>query len=194
MALAVLVLLAAGGTGAWLVLRQPQGAAGAVGPARPATPSGSPLTPSRSPAGPSRPPRAGHGGRLVAVAPAAARQAAAPRVVAFLDAYFTAINAHDYQRYSVLLGRQVRRTETAPVFRAGYRTTTDSAVTLAGISAPAAGQLAAAVTFTSRQAPADSPSHSGCTRWRIVLVLAPRPGGLVLEPPPPGYHAFYRAC
>ncbi len=50
------------------------------------------------------------------------------------------------------------------------------------------------MTFTSHQAAADSPSHSGCTYWHIILVLAPRHGGLVLQPPPPGYHASYRAC
>jgi hypothetical protein len=188
-ALAVLVLLAAAGTGAWLTLRHPRAAAvppGAAG--RTHTTSRPPR--STAPAATARPPATG----LVAVAPGVSRQAAEPRVVAFLNDYFTAINQHDYQRYSVLLGPLVRRVETAPVFSSGYRTTTDSAVTLTGISAPGGGRLAAAVTFTSHQAPADTPTRSGCTDWRIILVLAPQHGGLVLEPPPPGYHASYQAC
>jgi len=190
-ALAVLVLAAAGGTLAWLTLRHP-GATPAAGGA-PGTPRPAPRPSPSTSATPGRPP-AGPGRRLVAVAPGAARQAAEPRVVGFLEAYFTAINTHDYQRYSVLLGPRVRRVETAPVFQAGYQTTRDSAVTLTGIAAAAGGQLAAAVTFTSHQAPADTPSRSGCTDWKIILVLAPRHGGLALQPPPPGYHASYRAC
>ena len=193
LALAVLLLLAAAGTGAWLTLRHPPaaqaspGAAGRTTPGQPSPSHPAPSTPVRS-----TPPGAGPG--LVAVAPGVSGEPAEPRVVAFLGDYFTAINTRDYQRYSVLLGPQTRRAETAPVFHAGYRTTTDSAITLTGISAAAGGQLAADVSFTSHQAPGDSPSHSGCTDWRIILVLAPHRGGLLLEPPPPGYHASYRAC
>jgi hypothetical protein len=196
-ALAVLVLLAAGGTGAWLTLRHSHAAAaptGAAGRTKTTPPKTTP-PPSRSAtATPARSPTASAGNGLVTVSPGVSRQAAEPQVVAFLGDYFAAINQHNYQRYSVLLGPRIRRAETAQVFHAGYRTTTDSAITLTGISAAAAGQLEAYVTFTSHQAAADSPSHSGCTDWSIILVLAPQHGNLVLEPPPAGYHASYRAC
>jgi hypothetical protein len=193
-ALSVLVLLAAAGTGAWLALRHqpasvPPGAAGRTQSA--SRPSASASEPSVTPSGS---PTAGPGNGLVAVAPGARGQPSEPLVVTFLSDYFTAINQHSYPRYSVLLGPRVRQAETAPAFHAGYRTTTDSAITLTGISPAGAGQVAADVTFTSRQAAADSPSHSRCTYWQIILVLAPHHGGLVLEPPPPGYHASYRAC
>ena len=91
-------------------------------------------------------------------------------------------------------GWQARRTLPAPAFYAGYRTTTDSAATLTGLSPAGGGRVVAYVAFTSHQAPSDTPSHSRCTHWRVVLVLVPRHGRLVLGPPLPGYHAAYQAC
>jgi hypothetical protein len=192
MAVGVLILLAAAGTGAWLVFGHPHtsGPASAGGGTPTRGTSGSPST---AKATPTSSPRANAGG-LVAVAPGVSRQAPEPRVVAYLDDYFTAINRHSYRRFSVLLGPQMRQTLPAPAFYAGYRTTTDSAARLTSLSAGGGGQVQADVAFTSHQAPGVSPSHSGCTRWSIVLVLAPQHGRLVLEPPPPGYHASYQAC
>jgi hypothetical protein len=128
------------------------------------------------------------------VAAGVSRHAPEPRVVAFLDDYFTAINRHSYRRFAVLLGPQMRQTLPGPAFYAGYRTTTDSAATLTGLSTTGGGKVRADVTFTSHQAARDTPTHSGCTHWRIILVLAPRNGRLVLQPPPAGYHASYQAC
>jgi hypothetical protein len=128
------------------------------------------------------------------VAPGVSRRAPEPRVVGYLGGYFTAINRHSYRRFAVLLGAQMRQTLPGPAFYAGYRTTTDSAARLTGLYPGGGGQVEADVAFTSHQAPGASPSHSGCTRWRIALVLAPQHGRLVLEPPPSGYHASYQAC
>jgi len=193
MAVGVLILLVAAGTGAWLVFRHPHasGPAGAGGGTRTRSASGSPST---ARATPTSSPKAGTGTGLVAVAPGVSRQAPEPRVVAYLNDYFTAINRHSYRRFAVLLGPQMKQTLPAPAFYTGYLTTTDSAARLTGLSRAGGGQVEADVTFTSHQAPGDSPSHSRCTRWRIVLVLAPQDGRLVLEPPPPGYHASYQAC
>jgi hypothetical protein len=193
MAVGVLILLAAAGTGAWLVFRQPHpsGRAGAGGGTHTHAASRSPST---AEATPTSSPKAGTGSDLVAVAPGLSRQAPEPRVVAYLNDYFTAINRHSYRRFAVLLGPQMRQTVPAPAFYAGYRSTTDSAATLTGLSPAGGGQVEADVAFTSHQAPGDTPSHSRCTRWRIVLTLAPQHGRLVLEPPPPGYHASYQAC
>jgi hypothetical protein len=193
MAMGALILLAAAGTGAWLVLRHPHpsGPAGAGGGTHTHAASGSPST---ARATPTSSPTAGTSRDLVAVAPGVSRQAPEPRVVAYLNDYFTAINRHSYRRFAVLLGPQMRQTVPAPAFYAGYRSTTDSAATLTRLSPAGDGQVEASVAFTSHQAPGDTPSHSGCTRWRIVLALAPQHGRLVLEPPPPGYHASYQAC
>ena len=119
------------------------------------------------------------------MAPGVSRRAPEPRVVGYLGDYFTAINRHSYRRFAVLLGPRMRQTLPAPAFYAGYRTTTDSAARLTGLSPAGGGQVEADVSFTSHQAPGASPSRSGCTRWRIALVLAPQHGRLVLEPPPP---------
>ena len=193
MAVGVLILLAAAGAGAWLVFRHPHGSgpAGAADGTHTQTPSGSPSTANATP---TSSPKASVGSDLVAVAPGVSRQPPEPRVVAYLNDYFTAINRHSYRRFAVLLGPEVRQTEPAPTFYGGYRTTTDSAATLTGLSPAGGGQVRANVAFTSHQAPGDTPSHSGCTRWSIVLVLAPQHGRLVLEPPPPGYHASFQAC
>lgn len=188
----VLILLAAAGTGAWLVFRHPHASGtGAGGGTHTQGASGPPSTAKATPASS---PKASPGRGLVAVAPGVSRQAPEPRVVAYLDSYFTAINRHSYRRFAPLLGPQMRQTLPAPAFYAGYRSTTDSAARLTGLSPAGGGQVEADVAFTSRQAPGATPSHSRCTRWRIVLVLAPRHGRLVLEPPPPGYHASYQAC
>ena len=88
----------------------------------------------------------------------------------------------------------MRQTLPAAAFYAGYRTTSDSAATLTRLSPAEGGHIRAGVAFTSHQAAGDSPSHTGCTRWGVVLVLAERHGKLVLEPPPPGYRASYQAC
>lgn len=196
-ALAVLILLAAGGTGAWLGLRHSPTAAsaGSSAPQHTTAPPPASTTPATTPSvTPTASPTSSARSGLVAVLPGVTRTGAEPQVVAFLNTYFTAINSHDYQRYSALLGPRVRRTETAPVFRSGYRSTTDSAVTLTGISATGAGQVAAGVTFISHQAAADSPSHSRCTDWNILLVLGKQHGMLLLQPPPSGYHASFRRC
>jgi hypothetical protein len=192
LAVGVLILLAAAGTGAWLVFRHarpgPPSAAG--GTASPAGPSAHSTASRRQGSSP-----AADAGRIpVAVAPWVPRQPPAPRVIAFLHRYFTAINRHSYRRFAVLLGPRMRQSLPAPAFYAGYRTTTDSAAMLTGLSAAGGGRVVADVSFTSHQAPADTPSRSRCTHWRVVMVLAPRNGGLVLTLPPPGYHASYQAC
>lgn len=80
-------------------------------------------------------------------------------------------------------------------FDQGYRTTADSNETLVGISTASDGDLAAEVTFTSHQNPADSPDQSeSCTDWDISLFLAQGGSGYIVDPPPSGYHASYQAC
>ena len=130
----------------------------------------------------------------VAVTAGAGGRAGAAAVTAFLTGYFAAINRHDYGGYLRLFGPGSRRSLSAAGFRAGYGTTRDSAETLTGITAAGRGAVAATVTFTSRQAPAASPAHAACVRWRITIYLARRAGRYVIENPPAGYAAADRAC
>lgn len=148
------------------------------------TPAGTaPVSPTASPAHP-----------RVAVAPAAAGDPAAPAAVIFLTEYFRAINTHDYLAYRRLLDAQTRLVETAQKFSTGFRSTRDSGATLQKLSLAPDGRLAATVTFTSHQLPADSPDQTVCTRWRITLYLERAGAGYVIGPPPDGYRASHRPC
>jgi hypothetical protein len=133
-------------------------------------------------------------GAQVAVAPAAAGNPAAPQVTALVNRYFTAINQHDYAAYASLLDPQMQQQNTQSSFDSGYATTTDSAETLTGISGTGSGGLAASLTFTSQQSPADSPDNSSCDQWSITLFLVPNGAGYLIGPPPSSYRASYQAC
>jgi hypothetical protein len=133
-------------------------------------------------------------GSTVAVAPAAAGDPAAPQVQALLGRYFTAINDHDYAAFSALLDARMRQQDSQSSFAAGYGTTHDSAQTLMSISDADSGELAATVSFTSNQSPADSIDNSPCTAWTITLYLRPQGSGYLIGPPPPGYQPTHQSC
>jgi hypothetical protein len=130
----------------------------------------------------------------VSVAAGVAASAAQPAVAAFLNKYFTAINAHDYAAYSSLLDAKEQSVNTPASFEAGYGTTTDSAEALTAIGGTSGGGEAATVSFTSHQSPADSPTKTSCTSWTITLYLQPNGGSYLIGPAPAGYHASYQAC
>lgn len=134
------------------------------------------------------------GSNLVAVAPRAAHSPHATAVASFLARYFSAINAHDYAAYRRLFSPAIRSGLSRAEFRAGYRTTRDSAATLHRIRVIAPGQVSALVSFTSHQRAADSPTRSACTSWSITLFLVRQNGSYVLQTPPSGYRAAFRAC
>jgi hypothetical protein len=138
----------------------------------------------------------GHGvtGVAVAVASAVAGNAALPQVTALLDRYFAAINRHDYAAYAQLLDPQALARSPAPAFSAGDGSTADSDEMLTGVADTSSGGVAAAVTFTSRQQPADSPDHSACDAWSITLYLVPQGTGYLIGVPPAGYQASYASC
>ena len=133
-------------------------------------------------------------GGFVAVAPNVAQDPAASPVETFLNSYFTAINDHSFRNYRRLLNAKMQQEESAHSFRSGYGSTTDSAATLTAISQLGPGLVSTAVTFTSHQLPADSPTGTACTDWSIVLYLHQQSGRYVLGPAPSGYHAQYQAC
>jgi hypothetical protein len=115
-------------------------------------------------------------------------------VVAFLIRYFSAINDHDYQAFVSLLDAQESASWTPARFAAEFGTTQDSGITLTGIADRGGGSAAASVTFTSHQAPSDSPDGSSCDLWSIALYLLPADSSYVIEDPPPGYSARVVAC
>lgn len=129
----------------------------------------------------------------VAISPALAGNPEAPAIAAFLDKYFSAINAHDYQAYTALLGPQTQVPDQSQ-FDSGYGSTTDSSETLRGISSAAGGDSAAQVTFTSHQDATESPTNTTCTKWSVSIYLTPQSGSYLLDKPPSSYLANYSAC
>jgi hypothetical protein len=156
-------------------------------------PPGSGTTSSATASTPGAPPATGTA--LVGIAAGAVSEPHAQPVTEFLTRYFSAVNRHNYLAYRILLTPGIGARLTPRAFRSGYGTTADSAVTLRAVSViAAAGRLAATITFTSRQDPADSPAHSACTAWSIVLYLVPHRAGYLIGKPPPSYHAAFRGC
>jgi len=141
---------------------------------------------------------AGHGAAGVAVAVAVAsavgRNAALPQVTALLDRYFSAINQHDYAAYARLLDPQALQRSPASAFYTGDGSTADTGETITGLADLSSGEMAAAVTFTSHQQPADSPDHSDCDAWSITLYLVPRGTGYLIGLPPAGYQGGFTSC
>jgi hypothetical protein len=156
-----------------------------------APPSSPAASVSPSPAG--SPASAPVGGTPVAIAPGAAGQAGAEPAARLLASYFAAINRHDYHRYISLFDSQAQPDHTLQSFRSGYRSTTDSDMTLAGLAPMAAG-LAATVTFVSHQDRAASATDTTCTRWRITLYLESDGPTFLIGLPPPGYQASDAPC
>lgn len=197
LAVAILAVLIAAGSAAWMAGssrpqagRQPATASGASPrsarhPARSAG-SASPR-PARSTLTPIPSSRQG----IVSVSHALAQRADAQQVVGFLDSYFAAVNHREYLEYSSLFERWHHLTRAE--FDRGYRTTHDSSALLVGLSS-SKQTLTATVTFTSRQDPSASPNHASCTNWRIVLYLRRAGDVYLIGPPPPGYHATYHSC
>jgi hypothetical protein len=132
------------------------------------------------------------GSDAVAIAPAVARQADARQVAALLKTYFGSINSRNYLVYSHLFIPQMR--ESAQHFSAGYRSTIDSGAALAGLSAASGQRLAATVTFTSHQNPADSPDDAACDRWGVVMWLTVADGGYLITRSPATLPPSVQAC
>jgi hypothetical protein len=129
----------------------------------------------------------------VTISPATTGNAMAPKIAAFLDDYFDAINTHDFEAYVALRSPQAQDITQAQ-FDAGYGSTTDTGETLRGISSAANGNLVADVTFISHQSAAESASDSACTAWIVSLYLVPNGDGYLIGNPPSSYHAGYTAC
>jgi hypothetical protein len=203
----VLVALAAGGGAYALVSRSNDQATGqpsdatitaTASTAAPAVrPSNSPTafanaSPSTAPSASATPTPTQTG--TVQIAAGVAGNQAAPRVEAFLNRYFSAINTRNYGEYNSLLDAQKQRADSQSAFDSGYATTKDSNEMLTGITGTGGGSLTANVSFTSHQSPADSPDQSACDDWQISLYLVPDGGSYVMTAVPAGYTASDTAC
>ena len=202
---AVVVLVLAAGGGAYAVVSsltgnntgghpstQPTSAA----PTQSAS-SGLATTPpasSRATASPSASPKKSAKPSTVAVSPSAAAHPAVARVRTLLEHYFAAINAHDHAAYSSLLNAQMQQQNPQSKFASGYATTRDSAAKLTSIANTGGGGVAATVTFTSHQNPADSINNSSCTAWTITLYLQPQNGSYLIGVPPTDYRSVHQDC
>ncbi len=134
------------------------------------------------------------GGGLITADPAAASAPHATAVVGFLTHYFTAINDHDYAAYRRLFSPSLRGGLSPTAFASGYGSSKDSQATLHSISVPGAGQIVAAVTFTSHQQATASATNSSCTDWSISLYLIRQGHSYVIESPPADYQSTSSPC
>jgi hypothetical protein len=200
---AVVVVLAAGG-GAYALATslgkhptaQPptQSTAGASTPATGTTPSSgtsasASTSPSTSPSASPSPTLS-----LVAISPNVTASAAEPQVETLLSHYFHGINTHDYAEYAGTLTAQQQVKQPKSAFDSGYSSTTDSGMTLTGLSDSGAGGLTAAVTFTSHQSPSQSVDNSACNAWTLNLYLVPQGTGYLIGPAPSGYQPVHSDC
>jgi hypothetical protein len=199
MALAVIVVLAAGGgayalattLGKHSTAQPPAGAstsaAGSTTGAAtqqassPATSASGSATPTPTPS-------------LVAISPGVPASTAQPQVEALLSHYFHGINTHDYAEYVGTLNPAEQAKQTQSEFSSGYSSTTDSGMTLTGLSGAGNGGLTATVAFTSRQSPAQSVDKSACNKWTLDLYLVAQGASYLIGPAPSGYQPTYSDC
>jgi hypothetical protein len=120
--------------------------------------------------------------------------AAEPQVETLLSHYFHGINTRDYAEYASTLNPAQQAKQSQSKFSSGYSTTTDSAMTLTSLASDGAGGLVATVTFTSRQAPAQSVDNSACNDWTLNFYLVPQGTGYLIGPAPSGYQPSHSDC
>jgi hypothetical protein len=196
MLLAVIVVLAAGG-GAYALATslgkhpagQPSASAGGSTAAGGATQQASSPATTAS-ASPTPSPALS----LVAISPGVPASSAQPRVETLLSHYFEGINTHNYAEYAGTLNPAEQAKQTQSEFTSGYSSTTDSGMTLTGLSDAGNGGLTATVAFTSRQSPAQSVDKSACNAWTLNLYLVPQGAGYLIGPAPSGYQPTYSDC
>jgi hypothetical protein len=130
---------------------------------------------------------------LVSIAPGVSTGSAGPQVETLLSHYFNGINTHDYAEYAGTLNPAERAKQSQSTFTAGYSTTADSKMTLTALASNGSG-LTATVTFTSHQAAAQSVDNSSCNDWTLNLYLVPQGSGYLIGPAPSGYQPNYSDC
>jgi uncharacterized protein YchJ len=192
--LAIIVVLAAGGGAYALATRLGKHpSAGSSAPPASTSTAGSPSGATRPTTGTSAPASASASASasssatspsLVAVGPGVSG-AAVPQVQQLLSKRFRAINAHDYAEYASTLTPREQANQPRSSFDKGYKTTSDSGITLTALSQTSSG-LTATVAFTSHQDPADSGDGSACNTWTSTYYLAPSGSGYLIDTTPAG--------
>jgi hypothetical protein len=133
-------------------------------------------------------------GGEVATGPGVADNGATTAALGVLNHYFHGINTHNYTEYSSVLDAVQRAAQPESAFNKGYSSTQDTGMTLTSV-ADYGGELAATVTFTSHQNPAQSIDNSACNIWTLTLYLAQQSdGSYLMTHPPAGYHATHQDC
>jgi hypothetical protein len=131
---------------------------------------------------------------LVSISPDVPTSAAEPQVETLLSHYFHGINSHNYTEYAGTLNAEQRAKQSQSQFDSGYSSTTDSGMTLTGLSDSGNGGLTATVTFTSRQSPAQSVDNSSCNAWTLNLYLVPQGTRYLIGSAPSGYQPTHSDC
>jgi hypothetical protein len=111
--------------------------------------------------------------------------AAVPHVQQLLSKRFQAINAHNYAQYASTLTTREQANQPQSNFDKGYKSTSDSGITLTALSQTSSG-LTATVAFTSHQDPADSGDGSACNTWTSTYYLVPSGSGYLIDTTPAG--------
>ena len=194
--LAVLVVLAAGGGAYALATKLGKHSTGQPSTVTASTPAASSPTggTTQKPSSPASSASASPSPTLslVAIAPGVAGTAE-PQVETLLSHYFHGINTHSYAEYASTLNPEEQAKQTQSEFNSGYSSTTDSGMTLTGLTDNGNG-LTATVTFTSRQSPAQSVDNSACNAWTLNLYLVPQGTGYLIGTAPSGYQPTYSDC
>ena len=184
------LLLAVGAVGSWAVIEgkikppatgsAPSRVGASSAPNGSGGPSSAPTTVPTT--APTAVPTGDAGPIVVAVAPALADRPETAEVVRLLTAYFTAIDERDFAALRRTLVPRPNLPQTDAEFHRRYKSTQDSDVRLLGLGSAADGGLVASVSYTSTQAPADSPDGAApCLRWSIGYPMVRLDGVLRID-------------
>ena len=111
--------------------------------------------------------------------------AAVPQVQQLLSKRFEGINTHNYAEYASTLTTREQANQPQSKFDSGYRSSSDSGITLTALRQTSGG-LAATVAFTSHQDPADSGDGSACNTWTSTYYLVTGGSGYLIDSSPAG--------
>lgn len=102
-------------------------------------------------------------------------------VASSLTTYFSAINAHDFPTAYAMLGPTAQGRVSLDEMARDASTSHDEQIVLESVFSDGAGGQIAIVSFTSTQAPEDSPTSSTCNRWRIRYELVASGGSWLID-------------
>jgi hypothetical protein len=197
---AVIAVLAAGG-GAYALTTTLGKHSSSQSPTQPTVAASTPAAGGSTPAAPASSAAQSSGSptpspslSLVAISPGVAANTAEPQVETLLSHYFHGINTHSYAEYASTLNAAQLAKQSQSQFQSGYSSTTDSGMTLTGLTAGGSGDLTATVTFTSHQSPSQSVDNSACNAWTLNLYLVPQGTGYLIGPAPAGYQPTHSDC